>query len=65
MWRIRALVDGPQGGGAVGNEVEATPDGTLGPGSLVLYLLPFLAVGFIWLKAVLRRREGSSKPATS
>ena len=62
MWRIRALVDGPQGGGEAGAEVEATPDGTLGPGSLVLYLLPFLAVGFIWLKAILRRREEAAAP---
>jgi hypothetical protein len=57
MWRIRALVDGSEGGGEVGAEVEATPDGTIGPIALVVYLLPFVAVGFLWLKAVLRRRE--------
>ncbi|HYG65653.1 MAG TPA: hypothetical protein VEL74_23925 [Thermoanaerobaculia bacterium] len=60
MWRIRAVVEGPQGGGEAGAEVEATPDGTLGPGSLVLYLMPFLAIGFIWLKAILRRREAAA-----
>jgi hypothetical protein len=63
MWRIRARVNGPQGGGEAGAEVEATPDGTIGPISLVVYLLPFLAVGFLWLRAVLRRREGAAPPA--
>ena len=55
MWRLQATIDGPQGG-SVAAEVEATPDGVLGPWELALYLLPFLAVGFLWIKAVLRRR---------
>lgn len=55
-WRVRILLDGPQGGGELSAEVEPTPDGTLGPAELGLYLLPFLAVGGLWLKAVLRRR---------
>jgi hypothetical protein len=63
MWHIRARVDGAQGGGEAGAEVEATPDGTIGPISLVVYLLPFLAVGFLWLRAVLRRREVAAPPA--
>ena len=52
MWRLRATVDGR----SVEAEVEATPDGVLGPWELGLYLLPFLAVGFLWGKAVLHRR---------
>jgi hypothetical protein len=56
-WRVRVLLDGSAGGGELTAEVEATPDGTIGPIALVLYLMPFLAVGFLWLKAVLRRRE--------
>jgi hypothetical protein len=61
MWRLWAMLDGPHGGsigdiGGVAAEVEATPDGILGPWELALYLLPFLAVGFLWIKAVLRRR---------
>jgi hypothetical protein len=56
MWRVRVLLDGSEGGGELTTEVEATPAGTLGPGELVLYLLPFLAIGFLWLKAFLRRR---------
>jgi hypothetical protein len=56
MWRLQATIDAPQGG-SVAAEVEATPDGVLGPWELGLYLLPFLAVGFLWGKAVLRRRR--------
>jgi hypothetical protein len=54
-WRARVLLDGSEGGGELTAEVDATPDGTIGPIALVLYLVPFLAVGLLWLKAVLRR----------
>ena len=56
MWKVRVLLDGPQGGGELATEVEATPAGTIGPIALLIYPLPFLAVGFLWLKAALRRR---------
>lgn len=56
MWRVRVVVSSPQGGGELHAEVEATPDGTIGPIGLLLYSLPFVAIGFLWLKAVLRRR---------
>lgn len=55
MWRVRVVVDGPEGG-ELTTEVEATPDGTIGPIGLVVYVLPFLAVGLLWLKSVLHRR---------
>ncbi len=58
MWKIRVLLDGSKGGGELATEVEATPDGTIGPIALLIYPLPFLAVGFLWLKAALRRRSG-------
>ncbi|HEV2855504.1 MAG TPA: hypothetical protein VHC97_22115 [Thermoanaerobaculia bacterium] len=57
MWRVRALLDGPEGGGELKAEVEATPDGTLGPWASLIYLLPFAGVGFLWLKAAMRRRS--------
>jgi hypothetical protein len=56
MWKVRVLLDGPNGAGELATEVEATPDGTIGPIALLIYPLPFLAVGFLWLKAALRRR---------
>jgi hypothetical protein len=59
MWRVRVRLDGSEGGGTLAAEVEATPDGTIGPIGLVVYLVPFLAIGFLWLKAAVRRREKS------
>lgn len=56
MWKVRIRIDGAAGGGELTSEVEPTPDGTIGPIALLLYPLPFLAVGFLWLKAALRRR---------
>lgn len=56
-WNVRVTIDGVEGGGTLHAEVEATPDGGLGPIELLIYLLPFLAVGGLWLKAMLRRRE--------
>jgi len=53
MWKVRVEIDGA----VLSTEVEPTPDGTIGPISLVLYSLPFLAVGLIWLKAALTKRE--------
>ena len=63
MWDVRILVESSAGSGVITSEVEATPDGTLGPISLVLFLLPFLAVGFLWLKAVLRKRQDAPSEA--
>lgn len=56
-WTVRIVIDGEEGGGEIISEVEATPDGTIGPIGLVLYALPFIAVAFLWIKAVLRRRQ--------
>lgn len=55
-WRVRVEIAGPGAGGQLAAEVEPTPDGTIGPISLILYAAPFLAVGFLWLKAALRKR---------
>lgn len=56
MWRVRVLLDGAEGGGEMTAQVEATPDGTLGPWASLVYLLPFLGIGWLWLKAAMRRR---------
>lgn len=58
-WRVRVLLEGPAGGGELRAEVEPTPDGTLGPIDLLIYALPFLAVGFLWLRAAMRSRRSS------
>lgn len=62
LWQTRVLLEGPKGGGALSAQVEATPDGTLGPFASVVYLLPFLGVGFLWFKAAIRRRKPSASP---
>jgi hypothetical protein len=61
-WRVRVLLDGSEGGGELTAEVEATPDGTIGPFGALIYLVPFLGVGFLWLKAALKRREKPAAP---
>jgi hypothetical protein len=62
---FRAIVEGPAGGGEVVARVEATPDGMLGPIGTLIYLVPFLGLGYVWGRAALRRRNvGRSKPAS-
>jgi len=58
-WDVRVVINSSGASDILTAEVEATPDGTLGPFSLVIYALPFLAVGFLWMKAVLRQRRSS------
>jgi len=65
MWRLRVLLDGPAGHGELAGEVLATPAGSLGPVDLLIYSFPFLAIGFLWLKAVLRRRAPKTPQAPS
>jgi hypothetical protein len=50
QWRVRVKLDSPQGSGETVAFVEPTPEG-LGRWDLLLYLLPFLAIGFLWLRA--------------
>jgi hypothetical protein len=56
LWSVRITLDGPLGSGEVGAEVEATPEGTIGPVGLLIYLIPFVAAGILWWKAVAGRR---------
>ena len=56
-WRVRFLIDSPEGSGEVATEVEVTPPG-LGKIDLLWFVLPFLVFGLIWAKAFLARREG-------
>jgi hypothetical protein len=61
MWRVRVTLSSAEGSGEAVTNVEVTPPG-LGKWDLLLYLLPFLGVGFLWFKAVRRRYHG--KPLT-
>jgi hypothetical protein len=55
-WNVRLILGSSEGGGEALSKVEATPPG-FGRWDLLLYLLPFLGVGFLWAKAVAKRRQ--------
>jgi hypothetical protein len=59
-WRVRVRLQSSQGNGETVAFVEPTPPG-LGRWDLLLYLLPFLAVGFLWLRAFLSKRTKPQK----
>lgn len=56
MWKVRVILKGPGWEGELHSEVEATPDGTIGPIGLLIYALPFVAIGILWVRAIIRRR---------
>jgi hypothetical protein len=56
LWRVRVRLQSAQSVGEATVTVEATPPG-LGRWDLLVYLLPFLAVGFLWFVAVVRKRS--------
>jgi hypothetical protein len=63
-WDVRIVVEYPEGRGELTAMVEATPDGQIGPIGMIFYLLPFLALAFIWLRVALRRRSESGRAGT-
>ena len=64
MWHVRCLIDGSEGGGELATDVEATPAGVLGPLGSLIYLVPVLGVGGLWLKAVRVRRKAAVAAAS-
>jgi hypothetical protein len=54
---VRVVVDGPLGPASVEAEVAGTYDLRPPATLLVVYLVPFLLVGFLWLKLMRRRRR--------
>ena len=58
MWRVRVTLQSAQGTGEAVAFVEPTPEG-LGRWDLLIYLLPFLGIGFLWLRAFLKTRRNS------
>jgi hypothetical protein len=58
---VRVTVDGPGGRGEVEGQVDATYDLRPPRAFLVLYLMPFIAVGALWVKVLLRRRSASAR----
>jgi hypothetical protein len=59
-YAVRVKIEGPLGPADVEAAVDATYDLRPRPIMLGLALMPFLLVGFLWAKLLLRRRKGSS-----
>jgi hypothetical protein len=57
---VEVRIDGPLGGASVQSQVNATYDLRPPPGFMVLYLFPFVAIGALWMKVLLRRRHATS-----
>jgi hypothetical protein len=60
FWRIRLVLQSSQGSSEMLSRVEATPPG-FGRWDLLLYLLPFLAVAFLWFRGMARTRNRRKK----
>jgi hypothetical protein len=60
LWRVRVGLQSAQGGGETTTDVEVTPPG-YGRWDLLIYLLPFAAVGALWLRAFIKGR-GRGRP---
>jgi hypothetical protein len=56
IWCVRIVLQSSLGNGEATTDVEVTPPG-LGRWDLLLYLFPFIAIGFIWLRAMLKGRS--------
>ncbi len=54
LWRVRVILTSSQGSDEATTTVPVTPPG-LGRWDLLLYLLPFLGIGFLWFKGMRRR----------
>lgn len=63
FYRVRLVLDSSTGSEELLSRVEATPPG-YGKWDLLLYLLPFLAVGFLWFRGMTRRRRFRKKNRT-
>ena len=59
---VHVEVDGSLGRAVVDSMVDATYDLRPAPYMLIWYLLPFLAVGALWTRLLLRRRTAGSRP---
>ncbi|HSD45160.1 MAG TPA: hypothetical protein VLB87_01010 [Pyrinomonadaceae bacterium] len=54
LWRVRVRLESASGSAETTTQVEATPPG-YGRWDLLVYLVPFLAVGIVWGVAMVRK----------
>ena len=60
---VKASIDGPLGPAEVETVVNAEYDQRPRPIVVTLFVLPFLLIGFVWLKMLLRRRARAQSSA--
>ncbi len=53
---VRVAIDGPLGAAEVTSAVDATYDARPAPVLFLVYLLPFVVLGLLWVKVLRRRR---------
>lgn len=58
---VQVTVDGPLGRAEVEARVDATYDARPSPYLMAVYLFPFVSIGAIWVKVLLRRRRAAKK----
>lgn len=57
FWKVRISIVGDGFEKELHSEVEATPDGTIGPIGLLIYALPFVGIGILWFRAIIVRHR--------
>jgi hypothetical protein len=62
FWRVHLILESSASKGEAFSRVEATPP-VMGRFSLVFFLLPFLAVAFLWFRGVSKRRNRMKRQA--
>ena len=60
LWRVRVRLESAEGSAETFATVEATPPG-YGRWDLLLYLLPFLAIGLLWAIAFIRKLRAANR----
>jgi hypothetical protein len=61
LWRVRVQLQSARGNTEIVETVEATPPG-YGRWDLLIYLIPFLAVGALWVIAMVRKTKRRTVP---
>ena len=59
-YEVRVTVEGPMGRAEIDSRVDATYDLRPARGLIALYLFPFIAIGALWAKLLLRRRRAQT-----
>ena len=64
-FHVRVTIVGPLGPAEVEADVDATYDLRPPPAMIAVYLIPFAAIGFLWLKLMLKRRRSGAHKSTA